>query len=119
MSARQPALQTGQQAYVLPGGFPDQAFAEEYITLLNEAERYEQAWTVFEETSDIFEGAERLQLNAGVAALHLGKQEFLQRLFATEWAVVREGEMILVELWYASEARQTCPPPATINFRMT
>jgi len=131
------ALHYLEKAYQMLGGFPDRAFAEEYISLLIHNKQYEQAWQAYESLPASFKQSDRLQIIVGAAALELGNESYLQMLFHTEFAVIREGEVTIVELWYAynaqklakqrnvqvtdellKEAAAAYPPPSNIDFRI-
>lgn len=131
------ALSYMEKAYGLSEMFPDQAFAEEYFHLLIQSEDYEKAWRVYESLSHEFDQSERLKIMAGAAALVLNKSVFLESLFQSEFAVIREGETTIVELWYQyqaqkmanerntmlteeilNEAKRSFPPPYNIDFRI-
>jgi len=80
--------------------------------------------------------AERIKIMAGAAALETGHLDFVAGIFEHEYAVIREGEVLLTELWfkynakmlarqrgvkYSSELIEECkklyPPPRRIDFR--
>ncbi|MBP1990447.1 DUF5107 domain-containing protein [Paenibacillus eucommiae] len=127
-----------EQAYLVSGSFPDRAFAEEYLELLIRNGQYVKAWDVYESLPESFSASDRLQIIVGQAALHLNKLDFLEKLFATEFAVIREGELSIVDMWYQYNARKLAaaenrelseelkaeavkrfPPPQHIDFRMS
>lgn len=136
-AALEQALQYMEAAYELARAFPDPAFAEEYLALLVQKGDHARAWEVFSNLPKSFSESDRLQIIVGEAALALNKLDFLQQLFTTEFAVIREGEVTIVELWYKlhvkriadergvplsddllQEARALYPPPSNIDFRI-
>ncbi|CAH0119013.1 hypothetical protein PAE9249_01510 [Paenibacillus sp. CECT 9249] len=131
------ALSYMERAYGMENGFPDRAFAEEYVDLLIRSEQYEKAWSVYEALPASFKQSDRLRIIVGKAALALHIEDFLADLFETEFAVIREGEATIVELWYQYNAEKLAkernaavtdelileaaaqfPPPAHIDFRI-
>jgi hypothetical protein len=77
------------------------------------------------------------QIIVGAAALELGEEAFINRLFLQEFAVIREGELLIIDLWYGyharklaqelgepfgerhiEEAKLSFPPPNNIDFRI-
>jgi len=126
-----------EQAYLVSNGFPDRAFAEEYLQLLVRRGEYERAWRLYESLPDELAGGDRIRIVVGAAALELGQDEYMQRLFETEFAIIREGEVLIIDLWYKyhatklaqergtelsdallTEAKAKFPPPGPIDFRM-
>ena len=84
-----------------------------------------------------FRALHRIQIIIGRVALELGKLDIAARLFDREYAVIREGELTIVDLWYQysakklaqergipyseqllAEAKEKCPPPNEIDYRM-
>jgi len=131
------ALAFYEQAYALANGFPDRAFVEEYLNLLIASEAYQQAWDVYEALPSDYASSDRIQIIMGTAALELDKYAFIEKLFNTEFAVIREGEIRVVDIWYQYHAKQLAnarhtqvtpelleeaiasfPPPVHIDFRL-
>ncbi|REE80145.1 uncharacterized protein DUF5107 [Paenibacillus taihuensis] len=130
------ALSYYEQAYAVADAFPDRAFVEEYLGLLIQHKEFERAWGIYESLPPAFYASDRIQIIVGAAALELGHDAFMEKLFATEFAVIREGETLIIELWYAynakklavqqgveltkeriEEAKVLFPPPSPIDFR--
>ncbi|MCD9024993.1 DUF5107 domain-containing protein [Cohnella silvisoli] len=130
------ALSYLEQAYLVSNSFPDRSFAEEYLNLLLQNNEFEKAWRIYESLPPEFAKGDRIQIIVGAAALELDKEEFMNKLFNTEFAVIREGEVLIIELWYKynakklakernseltqeliEEAKVKFPPPAHIDFR--
>jgi tetratricopeptide (TPR) repeat protein len=131
------ALAYWDEALSLTPIFPDQALSEEYIRLLIEAERYQDAWSFYKSLPGKQQSADRIQIIVGAAALELGEEAFINRLFLQEFAVIREGELLIIDLWYGYHARKLAkelgepfgeqhieevklsfPPPNNIDFRI-
>lgn len=131
------ALAYCDEALALTPVFPDQALSEEYIRLLIEATRYQDAWTFYNRLPKKQQSADRIQIIVGAAALELGEEAFINRLFLQEFAVIREGELLIIDLWYGYHARKLAkelgeplgehhieevklsfPPPNNIDFRI-
>ena len=121
------AINCMEQAIALPG-VRDPAFAEEYLSLLMSDGQYQCAW-------DFFNGMEpeRCSDRAGIimcrAALELNKDDYLEKFFNTEHAVIQEGEDVLTNIWFAWQARlrgesetdtrHRVKMPEKIDFRMS
>ncbi|QNK55022.1 DUF5107 domain-containing protein [Paenibacillus sp. PAMC21692] len=131
------ALGYMDQAFQLSQSFPDRALAEEYLKMLIDSERYKEAWSFFHTLPEEYATNDRILIIVGAAALELDKEEFLSELFQKEFAVVREGEMLIINLWYKYnakklaaqrdealddshivQARKNFPPPNHIDFRI-
>jgi tetratricopeptide (TPR) repeat protein len=126
-----------EQGYAVSNGFPDIAFMEEYLNLLILNNHYEKAWNFYESLPLEFSNSDRMQIIIGEAALQLNKYSFMERLFITDFAIIREGEQSIIKLWYKYKAKKLAesrnvelskelmsevikqfPPPANIDFRM-
>lgn len=131
------ALSYLEKAYMVSHRFPDRAFAEEYLNLLIQYNKFDKAWNVYESLPADFAKSDRIQIIVGTAALELDRDVFMENLFNTEFAVIREGEVLIIELWYKynakklarsrneeltekliKEAIEKFPPPTNIDFRM-
>ena len=119
-------------------GFPDVGFAEEYLKLLVSMKKHAKAYEVFKSLPEEYKGDERVMISAVSASLALGditlcESGFFDRAFVN----VREGDVLLSELWYYYVAmkaakdrgvkvtaalldwiKQTNPLPKNIDFRM-
>lgn len=126
-----------ESACLLSNGFPDKALAEEYLDLLMAGHEHEKAWHAYESLPREYRSGERIMLMLGKAALELGKNDFMQALFHTEFAVIREGELLVGDLWnryhanllskernvemtedLIMEAMMTFPLPRNLDFGM-
>ncbi len=131
------ALKYMEKAYSLQDDFCDPAFYEEYFNLLTKRKEYLKIWDVYEKMPTSFRALHRIQIIIGRVALELGKLDIAARLFDREYAVIREGELTIVDLWYQysakklaqergipyseqllAEAKEKCPPPHVIDYRM-
>lgn len=126
-----------RNAWAFMDACSDQALTIEYIALLNEKNKYQEAWTVYQDLPVAIQMAERIQLLIGIAALELEHFEFVEVLFTRHFASIREGELILTNLWFQyhakklamdwgvrvdqtilDEVKAACSPPSSIDFRM-
>lgn len=131
------ALAYWEKAFGISGSFPDRALAEEYLSLLVELRMYQEAWETYSAFPEDYANADRIRIIVGVAALELEQTEFVNRLFTHEFAVIREGEVLIIELWYKYNAKNLArarnvpmtdallelaklmfPPPNNIDFRV-
>lgn len=131
------ALSYMEKAYLISNGFPDRAFVEEYLNLIIQNNEFKMAWDLYETLPEEFAQSDRIQIILGVAAIELDKDLFIENLFNTEFAVIREGEVQIIDLWYKynakklakaqnvelsldliEEAKRLFPPPTNIDFRV-
>jgi tetratricopeptide (TPR) repeat protein len=131
------ALYYFENAYDLEKSFPDRAFTEEYLDLLIKCGEFEKAWKVYTSLPASLIMGDRIKIIMGTAACELGYDEYMINLFNTEFAVIREGESSIIELWYKynakmlakesglemsdellKEAMTLFAPPTNIDFRM-
>ena len=127
-----------RQAMALQGDAPHPALAAEYLTMLQAQSRWQELWDAFSALPKAVQQDERVTILAATAAGHLQNDEFLDRVFAHKFAVIREGETQLTDVWFAAmarrkaaaegrddlaaveqEVRATMAPPDTIDFRLT
>jgi len=127
-----------REAYV------DSAFAVEYMLYLLTRKKYQKAWDLYESLPEHMKQVDRLLLCAAKAAIKLRKLDFVEEVFTREFAVIREGEATLTDVWFEysalklakergmgddvrgevladlmEEAWNICPPPRSIDFRMS
>ncbi|MDQ8738482.1 hypothetical protein [Paenibacillus sp. LHD-38] len=53
-------------------------------------ERYDKAWRFYHDLPKAFASSDRIQIIVGAAALQLDQDDFVERLFLQEFAVIRE-----------------------------
>jgi len=130
------------EVFKLPASRNDFCFAGEYLLWLNQAEKYEKAWALFETLPEKIQKTERVILDIIKTAVRLQKYDFVEPFFYNDFAAIREGETGITELWFEvkayeiakkkgltnpsreemavcyEEAEATCPPPEAIDFRM-
>jgi tetratricopeptide (TPR) repeat protein len=99
--------------------------------------RYAEALSLVESLPEAYQQADRVQILFGRISLELGNLAAVERVLQREYAVIREGETELTDLWadlwlrYEAgqsgividisrrlEMLEKYPPPATIDFRM-
>ncbi len=105
--------------------------AQEYLALLCHDKQYEQAHTVYQSLADALKRNDRIQILYARIALERNDLATVERLMNHEYAVVREGETELTDIWFGmwyrragaqsdadkAEVRRLNPPPAHIDFR--
>lgn len=131
------ALACYERLFKLPESFSDQAFAEEYMGLLNKEKQYQDSWNFFKTLPEVLQKKDRISLLAGAAAVETGEYAYPEELFHREFAVIREGENSTTDIWFRykahkiaeetgaeytpellEEVRHTYEPPQFIDFRM-
>lgn len=131
------ALLYMQKLMDLPEAYIDYSLAEEYLTLLKENGEFSKGWEVFMGLPSDIKNNERIQLIAGSFAAELGEDRYLEELFKKEYARIREGELLLTDIWFKYTAgkiarergievntelieyvRNNIQPPSRIDFRM-
>jgi tetratricopeptide (TPR) repeat protein len=119
------ALDYYKRALALPGG-DDPSFAEEYVPLLLDAGKTEEAAAELDACIRRAGSLEALSVPlidaAARLAMHRGDDALLDRIFALEPAHIREGNTTLALLWFERERRRgnsgDLIPPREIDFRM-
>ncbi len=86
-------------------GAPDAAYYAESLDLLCRCGDYAAAWAQYTGAPQAVQDDERVRLKAAPAALELGEDAFLDELFRTQPATIREGEASLTELWFKQRAK--------------
>lgn len=126
-----------EQAFELEGTNPSVYITEELFALLKEQNCYERIWEVYEQLSDSVAEDERIMILAASAAVNIGKEEFLEKVYGHTYAVIREGENQLCDIWFRHQAikhkrlgdertleeieeevRRTLTPPQNIDYRL-
>ncbi len=134
---KEQALSYMEKAYALENSFCDAGFYEEYFKLLSEQGDYEKIWQAIQTMPVSFQKLHRMQIIAGQAALATDNLSYVEPIFETENAVIREGELTLVDMWYRysakklakergveysdelyEEAKKLCPPPKNVDYRI-
>lgn len=112
------------------------ALAQEYLQALCADRRYEQAQEVYAKFPHAIQLNDRIQILHARIALELGNLDAVEEILQHEFAVVREGETELTDIWFEiiyrrfasttdlpldektrAEIRRLYPPPAHIDFR--
>ena len=112
-------------------------FTEEFFDLLIACGRFQELWDRFEKLPDSRKMTDRIQIQAGYAAVELDKIDFVESLVQKEFACIREGDNLLVDMWFKyatkqeakkrgveysdelyAEVRRTQLPPPNFDFRM-
>jgi len=103
------------------------AFTIEYLQKLAETEQWQRGMDVYQKLPPAVQSAERIQILRGKFALALGDLDSVEEVLNREYAIVREGETILSDLWFElqaqlhgvslRDAKQKFSPPSQIDFR--
>lgn len=112
------------------------ALAAEYLQLLVDLGEYEQGHRVYESLPEAARASDRVQILRGKICLELGDLPAVEDVLARDYAVIREGETLLTDLWFEVHARRLAQerqveytpellrevkrhttPPARIDFR--
>lgn len=110
--------------------------AQEYMELLCAANLFGEAQVVYQALPPVVQQNDRIQILWGRIALELGDLATVEQLMHHEYAVVREGETELSDIWFGmwyhrlaaergtplsdaekAEVRKNYPPPTHIDFR--
>ena len=108
----------------------------EYLQALLRAGQYEVCAQVYHSLPPAVQHSDRVQILRGQIALYQNDLDALEEVLGREYAVVREGEVTLTDLWFELHARREAqrlgrpvdddlrrdvkkrfPPPAHIDFR--
>ena len=122
------ALAAMRRAVDLEGERPSRYIAEEWMQLLLSGGRYQEAWDHYTALPESIRNHEGMVSTAAAAALELKRYDFIEHALSREFAMIREGDRRLVDLWFAyqqqkhADAGRTVSrlpdPPSTIDFRM-
>lgn len=86
------------------GALDDYATAAEAMGLLLKLKKYEKMWQIFESLPESFRRVDRIRIYTAAAAAKLEKNGFLDEFFAEEHYDVREGEIIMTDVWFEMQA---------------
>ena len=82
---------------------PSRAYAEEYLLMLIDAGRSEEAYAFYAGLPESLQKGERMSLTATLAALEMGDNDYLDKQFARTFAVYKEGERRFTDAWFKRE----------------
>ncbi|MEG0598486.1 MAG: hypothetical protein RR502_10630, partial [Oscillospiraceae bacterium] len=135
---RAKALEHMGAAFALDSKNPHRELATEYLALLVGEKQYSEAWAVYTALPTVVAEDERTKITACAAALEVGAWDFLEAAFSYSFAVIREGENQMVDLWFRREAQKEAQrsgrtdlaelerelrcavtPPKNIDYRLT
>nr|WP_319489201.1 DUF5107 domain-containing protein [uncultured Caproiciproducens sp.] len=127
-----------EEALSLGGAKQSVVVAQDAIEIFTKAGRFGQAWDCYVNLPDELKAVERIRLNTVHPAFELKKWEFLEEQFASNFAIMREGETMLIDTWFMvqavrlakqrgepdwhtllNEVRASLDPPYNLDFRMT
>ncbi len=125
------AWDLAESSGILPG-----ALAVEYLEMLVATRQFELGMQVYTALPPQARDADRVQILRGQIAMQLGDLDAVEQVLRREYAVVREGEILLSDLWFELQARRLAAqtgqpltpelrqkvraeqkPPARIDFR--
>ena len=122
------AVEAMRRAVDLEGGNPSRCIAEELMNLLLSRGRYQEAWDYYTTLPEPVRNHEGPVSAAAAAALELKKYDFIEHALSREFAMIREGDRRLVDLWFAYQKQKNAnagaaasppaDPPKSIDFRM-
>jgi hypothetical protein len=84
-----------------------EALAYEYLSVLVEAQKYQQAQVLFDQIPPQASASDRIQILRAVIALKLNQLEMVESILGREFATVREGQVDLSNLWLELWQRRT------------
>jgi len=112
------------------------AFVREYLHSLWEQQEYGRALELYNQLPSEIQDDDRVQIYRAFLALHFAEYGLLEKILGREFAIVREGETNLTDIWFEMWARRLAeqmgqavdddvrgqvkklyPPPASIDFR--
>lgn len=142
----QAALQNGQSdlacAYTaecleLDGASQSEDFVRSAIELYTQTKHYREAWACYCALPDEKKNDESVRFSLLRAAFEMQQWNFLELQFQCEFAIIREGNNTLLDLWYEyqaiqlaksrntpvteavlSEVKSKLEPPSNLDFRM-
>lgn len=131
------AIEYMKKAVELEDNKIDKVFSEEYMALLLEAKRYENAWDYYCSLPMKRQESDRLTLQAGLAGVEIGQEAFVEAVLHREFSCIREGDTSLTDLYFRYQAKkrmqeikdcdeqeaaryveENLNPPEEIDFRM-
>lgn len=125
-----------KRAYELSGPAVKKYVAREYLEILIKMENPEEMMRIYHDLDAKTKQDDRILILISFAAFHLKNWQFLEQNFAHPFAVIREGENQMCDLWYQyqaqklmesvggdeqiimEEVKRCCAPPANIDFRL-
>lgn len=100
------AIEYMEKALKLEDNKIDKAFVEEYFDLLIKMEKFEKLWSFYQALPEERKNSDRILIQAGYAAVELDKTDFVESLTSREFACIREGDNLLVDMWFKYAAKQ-------------
>lgn len=126
-----------EKALSLIGKESPEVFFQDAIELFTRAERFQLAWDCYFNLPDDLKSVEGIRLSTVKSAFELEKWDFLEEQFASDFATIREGETMLLDIWFKVQAirlaqkrgisdyrtildeiRVSLNPPYNLDFRM-
>lgn len=94
-----PGVKTAYQGALVDGKLPSADYYEEYIRFLCLLEEYDVAWALYDSADQQVQRDDRVCLRVLAAAVHCRQHDFLEEMFSREFSNIREGEIVLNDLW--------------------
>lgn len=120
----------------LQSGISPAALVCEYLQKLVETRQFKRGMDIYQSLPSQVRVLDRVQILRGQLALELGDLEAVEQVLQQDYAVVREGETTLTDMWFEVQARREAartgrpldesllwevrvryPPPPRIDFR--
>lgn len=116
------ALHYMEQAHLEKYDDIDHAFYEEYFKYMLIAGKYREVFEKYAKLPASMKEEELLYVKACEAAIKLNEFEFLEEAFKREYALIREGETIISDIWFEYAKKKGIPEteiPKHLDMRMT
>ncbi|MBO4326118.1 MAG: DUF5107 domain-containing protein [Clostridia bacterium] len=139
------AFEYYRSVFELEASHSDFAFCAEFMGWLNHSGKYAESWALYGSMPDNLQTEDRVALCAAGCAVKLGYLDFAEKVILAEHSTIREGENSLTDMWFElcarkrakengldpaavdkdtlsklkEEAEDNCPPPYSIDFRMS
>ena len=87
----------------------DQAFYKEYFAYMLKAGKFAEVFACYQSLPENLKAEESLYAKACEAAIELDEFEFLEEAFRRDYALVREGETLIGDIWFAYAKKKGIP----------
>ena len=87
----------------------DQAFYKEYFTYMLKAGKFAEVFACYQSLPENLKAEESLYAKACEAAIKLDEFEFLEEAFKRDYALVREGETLIGDIWFEYAKKKGIP----------
>lgn len=100
----------------------DAAYYKEYFTYMLAAGKYTEMFACYQSLSEELKADESLYLKACEAAIEIDEFAFLEEAFKRDYALIREGETLIGDIWFAYAKKKGIPEseiPAHLDMRVS